>query len=73
MWMVQRGDGACLAFEARTQIGITSDFAWQDLDRDGAIEARVAGFIHLAHATGAERADDFIRAEAGAGGDATRA
>ena len=40
----------------------------QDLDRDRAIEARVAGLVDLAHATGAKRAEDFVWAETGAGG-----
>jgi len=34
------------------------------LDRDGAVEARVAGLVDLAHPTGAERGDDLVRAEA---------
>ena len=39
----------------------------QDLDRDRAIEPRVAGPVDLAHAAGAEGRDDFVRAETGAG------
>ena len=40
----------------------------QDLDRDNAIETRVARFVDLAHAARAERRDDLVRAETGAGG-----
>ena len=39
----------------------------QDLERDVAIQLRVARAIHLAHAARAERGKDFVRAEAGAG------
>ena len=39
----------------------------QDLDRDVAIQLRVARAIDLAHAAGADRHDDFVRAEASAG------
>jgi hypothetical protein len=35
-----------------------------DLDRDLAIQLRVARAIDLAHAAGAERRDDFVRAKA---------
>jgi hypothetical protein len=36
---------------------------WQDLEGDNAIETRVSGAIHLAHAAGPEWAEDFVRAE----------
>ena len=39
----------------------------QDLDRDVAIELRIAGAIDLAHSAGAERAEDLVRTEARAG------
>ena len=41
----------------------------QDLDRDGAIEPRVARLVDLAHAAGADGGDDLVRAESGAWGD----
>ena len=66
--MIERGNRPRLAFETCTQIGIAGDFSWQDLDGDCAIEARVAGFVDLAHAARAERAEDFVRTESGAGG-----
>ena len=65
--MVQRGDGPRLALEARARIGIAGDVTRQDLDRDRAIEPRIAGFVDLTHAAGAERADDFIRTEPDSG------
>ena len=44
----------------------------QDLDRDGAVEPRVARLVDLAHAAGAERRDDLVGAEARAGLDGHR-
>ena len=35
----------------------------QDLDGDGAVEAGVAGLVYLAERAGADRGEDFIRAE----------
>ena len=52
--MVQGRDGASLALEAGPHIGIASDVARQDLDRDRAIEPRVAGPVDLAHAARAD-------------------
>ena len=40
----------------------------QDLDRDVAVEARVARAVDLAHAAGAEGGEDLVGAEAGSGG-----
>ena len=42
----------------------------QDLERDVAIELRIARAVDLAHATGAERAADFIWSDPGAGAEA---
>ena len=41
----------------------------QDLDGDGAVEARVAGAVHLAHASRSEGRNDLVRAEARAGAE----
>jgi predicted transcriptional regulator len=40
----------------------------QNFHRHIAIEARIAGAVHLAHAAGADDGDDFIWAQAGSGG-----
>ena len=40
----------------------------QNLDGDDAVEARIAGTIHFAHAASAERGLDLIRPEFGARG-----
>ena len=42
----------------------------KNLDGYGAVEARVRGLVNLAHASGAYRREDLIRAEAGSGGEA---
>ena len=59
--MIQRGEHARLALEPRQPVRIVNDRIGKDLDRDLAVEARIAGAIDLAHATGAERADDLDR------------
>ena len=61
--MIQRGNGAGFAFEAGAQIFAFGDVFGQDLDGDGAVEPGVAGFVHLAHAAGAERGEDLVGAE----------
>jgi hypothetical protein len=35
----------------------------RDLQRDGAVQSRVAGFVNGSHATCADRRKDFVRAE----------
>ena len=45
--MIQRGDSPSLALEAFAELFLG------DLDRDDAIESRIAGFVNLAHAAGA--------------------
>ena len=62
--MRQRGDGVRLALEAREPIGIGRKRRGQDLDGDLAPQFRVARAIDLAHATGTDRRDDFVDAEA---------
>ena len=56
------------ALEPREPIGVGGERLGQDLDRDVAIQLRVARAIDLAHAAGAEGRQDLVRAEAGAGG-----
>ena len=36
----------------------------QDLECDTAVQARIGGFVDLAHAAGAEPRDDFVRTKA---------
>ena len=65
--MRQRGDGLRLALEPRAAIGIAGEDGGQDLDGDVALEPRVARPVDLAHAARADRRDDLVRAESGAG------
>jgi hypothetical protein len=60
-------DAQSLAFEPHDGDRIGGERFPKDLDRHIAIEPRIAGSIHLAHAAGPERADDPVLTEAGAG------
>src|SRR6185436_11304683 len=64
--MIERGHRPRLALEAREAIGGGVGLRGKDLDRDLAPEPRVVGAIDLAHAAPADRAEDLVRAEAGA-------
>ena len=66
--MIERGDALRFALEARPELGIGREGGRQHLDGDGALEAGVAGLVDLAHAAGADGADDLVRSEARAGG-----
>src|SRR5882672_10981014 len=65
--MVQRGERLRFAREARQAVRVVRERFGQDLDRDGAIQLRIAGAVHLAHAAFADRRIDFVDAEARAG------
>ena len=52
--MVQRGEHLRFALEAREAIRIARERVGQDLQRDVAIQLRIARAIHLAHAAGAK-------------------
>ena len=57
-----------LALKPREPLGVGGERLGQDLDRDVAIQLRVACAVDLAHAARAERGQDLVRAEACAGG-----
>ena len=61
--MRQLRDGPRLALEALAAARVVGEIAGEHLDRDVAIEPRVARAIDLAHAAGAERPEDLERAE----------
>ena len=61
--MIQRREDLRLAFEAREAIGVFRERFGKNLERDRASEFEIPGAIDLAHASGAERRDDFVRAE----------
>ena len=67
--MIQRRERLRFAREPREAIGIVREGVGQDLDRDVAIQLRVARAIHLAHAAVADRRGDFVDAETGAGSE----
>jgi hypothetical protein len=68
--MIERREDLCLTLEAREAIRIEREGLRQDLQRDVAIQFRIARAIDLTHAAGPERRLDFIRAEASARGQA---
>ena len=61
--MIQRRQGLGFAREAGQALGVLREQLRQDLDGHIAVQAAVAGAIHLAHAARAQRADDFVGAE----------
>jgi len=64
--MIQRRDGAGFQLETPQPVGIARKRLRQNLDGHLAIEARIAGTIHLSHAACAQRRQNFIRPELGA-------
>ena len=61
--MVERRDGTRFAIEAFEAAGFVGDVGRQDLQRDLAAKPRIARAIHLAHASGSKRGDDFVRSK----------
>ena len=58
--MIERGERLRFTLEARQAIGIGREQLGQHLDRDVAVETRVAGAIDLAHAARAEHTGDLV-------------
>ena len=69
MRMVEGGERAGFAREARRAIGIARDRFRKNLQRDVALEPGIARAIHLAHPAGAERRNNFVVTDAGPGGN----
>jgi hypothetical protein len=65
--MVERSQRTRLSFETGQSIGVESKRRGQRLECDVALEAGVAGAIHLAHSTFAELREDLVRAKSNAG------
>jgi hypothetical protein len=61
--VIQRRDGPGFAVKALFRHWIVGERLGKDLDRDGAIEAGVAGAIHLTHAARTQRGLNFIGTE----------
>jgi hypothetical protein len=70
--VIQRGRGAGFLFEASEAIGVGGQPRGENLDGDITPEAWITGLIHLAHAPGTDRGQDFVRADTGAGGKGLR-
>ncbi len=68
VWMGERSDGLRFAFEALAPPQIVRERLRQHFDRNVTPEARVPRAIDLAHAARADGRDDFVGAEARAGG-----
>ncbi len=66
--VIQGRDHFRFALEPREACRIGSKRLRQDLDRDLALEPRIAGPIHLPHAAGADLRGNFIRTKPGASG-----
>ena len=67
--VVQGGHDPRLALEPVAELRIARERVGEDLDRDRAIEPRVARLVHLAHAAGTQGGEDLIGAEVGAGSE----
>ena len=65
MGMIQARDDARLTFETLAPCGIVCEMLGEDFDRNGAIEARILGFVDLAHPAGAEWRQALVRTELG--------
>jgi hypothetical protein len=58
--MIERAQRPRFARKASAAFGIAADGVGQDFQRNVATELGVARAIHLAHAAGAERAEDLV-------------
>ena len=58
--MVERSERLRLAREPRQAIGVARERVREDLQRDVAIELRVAGAVDLSHAAFADQRGDFV-------------
>src|SRR5688572_241249 len=67
--MAQGREQPRLALEASQAFRVVSDRFGQDLDCHFAAERAVERAVHLAHTAGAQRSDDFVRADTGPGGE----
>jgi hypothetical protein len=66
--VLQRGEQARLAFEAREPVGVVRERGRQQLHRDLAVQPRVERAVDLAHASSPERAEHLVCAQAGSRG-----
>jgi hypothetical protein len=67
--MIERREHFRLALKTRDTVAIAGKRRGKDLDGDIALQPRISGAIHLAHATSTNRGGDFVWAEASAEGE----
>ena len=65
--MIEGGQRLRFTREPRQAFHVAGDRLWQDLDGDLSIQPGIARAIHFAHAAGADRGEDLVRADSGAG------
>ena len=65
--VVEGGDGAGFALESLQNVGTAGEILSEDLDGDGAVEARIAAAIHFPHTSSPGGGQDFIGTESRAG------
>ena len=65
--MIQRGEHFRLTLEARQAVRVSRQSRRQHFERHLSFQLGVSRSIHFAHSAGAEKTDDFIRAETRAG------
>ncbi len=63
VWMIQRGNGTSFALETLLEFRIGGKMSGENLDGNGAIEARVFRAVDLAHTAGAEWGLNFVGPE----------
>jgi hypothetical protein len=64
--VIERGERLCFTRKSRDAIGVAGKGVGQNLDRDVAIQLRIARALHFAHAAGTERRQNFVRTKASA-------
>ena len=58
--MIQAGDGFRFAFKTPARLSKAGEMSGQDLYRDDSIQARITGFVNLAHPTSSDSGEDFV-------------
>ena len=61
--VIERRDRLGLALEPCAELRVTRQLRREHLHGDLAVEARIAGLIHLAHASGPDQGEDLVGAE----------
>jgi hypothetical protein len=60
--MAEGGDSLGFLLKTAEALGIARERGRKDFEGNVAVEAGIARAIHLSHASGSERGEDFIRA-----------